>query len=241
MCGIPNNMETILQTRLNALIEAQKTTPRAVSLIAGLGEMAVRDILNGRSREPREGTVRKIANALGVNWLYLIGDIDENAPSAQPRIVAQSISLPIRYRVQAGAWLEVDAFMEAELGSRPAWPNERFVGVQRWYEEVVGNSIDARFPSGSYLDVVSAIDIQYSPRHGDLVIVTRTRAQGSMIERTCKRVEITKDGKVELWGDSRSEPQWNKALELVSSADQESDVIVEIAALVIGGYTPVLY
>lgn len=56
--------ETLLQKRIRARIAQLGTNPRAVSDKAELGPTAVRDILDGRSRSPRENTLRKIAKAL---------------------------------------------------------------------------------------------------------------------------------------------------------------------------------
>ena len=50
---------------LDLRITAAGFNPRAVSLAAGLGATAVRDILSGRSQQPRRQTLHRIAQVLG--------------------------------------------------------------------------------------------------------------------------------------------------------------------------------
>lgn len=52
--------------RLRAAIHRSGKSAREVSLEAGLSDTAVRDILNGKSRSPRVGTMREVARVLGI-------------------------------------------------------------------------------------------------------------------------------------------------------------------------------
>lgn len=60
------NLKTILEER------AGKTSAKKLSVQAGLGETAVRDILQNRSASPKLETIQKIANALNVPVYRLI-------------------------------------------------------------------------------------------------------------------------------------------------------------------------
>lgn len=60
------NLKTILEERKD------KTNPKKLSLEAGLGETAIRDILQNRSASPKLETIHKIANALNVPVYRLI-------------------------------------------------------------------------------------------------------------------------------------------------------------------------
>ena len=59
---------------LRALLEERKgsTNPKQLSLKAGLGETAIRDILQNRSSSPKLETIEKIAGALNVPVYRLI-------------------------------------------------------------------------------------------------------------------------------------------------------------------------
>lgn len=60
------NLEKILKTRGDTL------NPKKLSVMAGLGETAVRDILQNRSASPKLETVHKLAKALDIGVYELI-------------------------------------------------------------------------------------------------------------------------------------------------------------------------
>ncbi len=60
------NLKAILEDRKD------KTNPKKLSLEAGLGETAIRDILQNRSASPKLETIHKIANALNTPVYRLI-------------------------------------------------------------------------------------------------------------------------------------------------------------------------
>lgn len=60
------NLKAILEDRKD------KTNPKKLSLEAGLGETAIRDILQNRSASPKLETIHKIAGALKVPVYRLI-------------------------------------------------------------------------------------------------------------------------------------------------------------------------
>lgn len=72
-----------LQNRLEQALEHRNIKPKTLSLKAGLNETAIRDILKGRSQNPRTDTVRKIAEALHIRPEWLLngfGAMSEDAP-----------------------------------------------------------------------------------------------------------------------------------------------------------------
>ncbi len=60
------NLKAILEDRKD------KTNPKKLSIDAGLGETAIRDILQNRSASPKLETIHKIAGALNVPVYRLI-------------------------------------------------------------------------------------------------------------------------------------------------------------------------
>tara|TARA_B100001989_G_C24504205_1_gene446586 strand:- start:705 stop:1082 length:378 start_codon:yes stop_codon:yes gene_type:complete len=71
---ISNELSEEFKKNLKLFLEMRKgiTNAKKLSLDAGLGETAVRDILKNRSTSPRLDTVQKIAVALGVGVHDLI-------------------------------------------------------------------------------------------------------------------------------------------------------------------------
>lgn len=109
--------------------------------------------------------------------------------------------LPIRFRVQAGAWLQADAYATQDYGEGPIPADPRVSADAQWLEEVVGESVNRIVQAGMLVHVVDPVAVGYTPREDDLVIVERKRLQGREIERTLKKVRLGAQG-WEFWGDS---------------------------------------
>lgn len=232
--GISPRMSGVNRQRLRELLLAAGKSAREVSRDARLGDTAVRDILNGKSREPGFATLAAIAKALNVD----IAEIFDH-PSADPAglrhfLVAPKF-LPVRYRVQAGAWVEIDAEEALLPVSIAVVPDPRYSAWPQWLELVVGDSANLKIPPGHYAHVVDAIDMGYAPQDGHWVIVERRR--GATRERTIKQVSIAEDGKVTLWPRSTN-PRWKEPLSLTGGSADGEEIEVEIVGKVIGSYDP---
>ena len=222
---------TTLINRLEQLMTEQDISPSALSLTIGGGREAVRMILSGRSKNPRMDTLTKLAQALGVSVAYLTGDDDDQGEAPTPRTgpPSEETGLPIRFRVQAGSFYKVEEADEP-IGWARITADPRFPIGRQWVEEVVGDSIDRIYPSGSMLLV---LDVVYAPelRLNQLVVVARS-IDGGMIERTVKRV-VEIDGALHLVGES-SNAKWNKPVKI--TGDDDSHISISVAGIVIGGY-----
>jgi transcriptional regulator with XRE-family HTH domain len=148
--------------------------------------------------------------------------------------IPQTQTLPIRYKVAAGAWEAVDEMRDEPLGFDEAHKIDAYADVPQWLERVVGDSYNLKIPDGYLVHVVDAIEIQYRPRHGDTVVVLRSRAQGSFLERSLKEVVITPFG-VELWPRSHN-PIHDQPLKYRPGTDEADDVVVQIVGLVVRSY-----
>lgn len=167
-------------------------------------------------------TLNRLAHALGVD-----------APDFLSKVKVAPRFLPVRYKVQAGLWYEVDAEEPPEQIALAVLPDPRFEKTPQWLEKVVGDSVDLKIPPGHYAHVVDAQELGYAPRDGDWVVVERRRGQGCVRERTIKQVEMT-NGRATLWPRSRN-PKWSEPVDFVLGS-RPGDTEVQIVGLVIGAY-----
>lgn len=215
--------------RLRRLREAKGLSAAQLAQRVGRSESAVRNQENGTNGIPSP-LAAQYAKALGTTAAHIL--YGEESVSQPSRLTPEY--LPVRYRVQAGLWYEVDDFVdELPTPEQAVAPNARFAAWRQWIELVAGDSMNQFIADGCYAHVVDAIDMGYSPRTGDLVVVERRRMGGSLRERTIKQVEVL-PGAVRLWPRSTN-PRWNEPL--AYSGEQADDGIeVEIVGYVIGAY-----
>jgi transcriptional regulator with XRE-family HTH domain len=121
-------MATVDRERLRSLIAERQTTPRALSRAVGDNDSLVRDILSGKSNNPRADTVAKLASELGVTVPALLTDGPTDS-TAQARKLPEEITLPIRFEVAAGPFLEVEAYDQEGFGTAPAHRVKPFEGL----------------------------------------------------------------------------------------------------------------
>lgn len=146
--------------------------------------------------------------------------------------------LQVRYRVQAGYWLEADGDSQVPIDAvQPVAPDPRFAEYPQWLELVVGESANRKIQDGQYAHVVDAIAMFYEPANGDWVVVERVRAGGLLRERTIKQVAIKPDGTVELWPRS-TDPRYQSAVVLTDGTSEGEEIEVCIVGKVIGSYSP---
>lgn len=220
---------------LRALVRESGRSARKVSIDAGLGATAIKDILSGKSRDPGASTLAAIAEELNV----AVADLLEGAPSAGSsgltHVKLALRYLEVRYRVQAGLWFEVDAEEPPEQVALAVLPDPRFAPFPQWLEKVVGDSANLRILPGQFAHVVDAVEMGYAPQNGHWVVVERRRDQGAVRERTIKQIETMPDGQVLLWPRS-SNPKWREPVSPTDGARNADDTEVEIVGLVIGAY-----
>jgi transcriptional regulator with XRE-family HTH domain len=234
--GIIPLMSEVNREGLRSLLKEKGKSAREVSLQAGLGATAVKDILSGKSRDPGAATLSAIAGALETPLDgLLLGDGDPGAPTHAPRRAPpRTIALPIRFDVAAGPWKRVDEWHNEVLGWYDgAHVVDLYEGIPQWLERVQGDSYSREIPEGSLVHVVDAIELRYAPRHGDTVIVVRTREQGAWIERSIKQVVQTPFG-IELWPRSYN-PIYDQPIKF-DPGDGSDDVEVRIVAVVLKSY-----
>ncbi|WP_133255222.1 LexA family protein [Phenylobacterium kunshanense] len=206
------------------VMEEKGLNPATWAKAAGVARTTIaRPVKEGYAFVTSSRTLAKLAQAVGA-------DAPDFRQTAQAKIVP--LYLPVRHRVQAGHWIEVD-LAEQDFPAPPKGvrPDDDYAEWPQWLELVVGDSVDREIPPGHFAHVVDAIEMGYSPIDGDFVVVERRRDQGRLRERSIKQIAI-REGRVELWPRSHN-PAWDKPLEL--SAPGEG-VEVELVGLVIGAY-----
>lgn len=233
--GDAPGVSRVNRQRLRELVSEVGPSARALSLAAGLGSTAIKDILSGKSRDPGAATLAQIAGALGVDPSQLMEN-DQGSPVLTTSNVKLALRhLPVRYKVQAGHWIALDADEPPEQVQLAVLPDPRFARFPQWLEKVVGDSVDQRIKAGQYAHVVDAAEMGYAPKTGDWVVVERRRDDGAIRERTIKQVALGPDGQVKLWPRSNN-PKWQVPVDLRCGARSGESVEVAIVGYVIGAY-----
>lgn len=225
--GMMRAMTRDLIDRIEERLVATGKTAEGASKDAGLGREFIRTLKRRPETVPRADNLMALAQSLHTNIEYLLHATDDPTPIEEMRAVERR-KLPIRFNVAAGPFLEADYFQQEPLGWAAVEPDPRFPFPQ-WLERVSGDSFDRKIPDGALVLVVDTKAMGYNPRNGDVVIATRIRNQGALMERTLKQIELTPTGEVELWPRSHN-PRWSEPLTLTH---RDQDVTVEISALVL--------
>lgn len=238
-------MSETLRARVLERLNATGQSARSAALKAGLSDGAVRNILRGRSPGAQMRTLNALAPVLGVSVAWLMGQTTDlgDAANENPQLVeAPSQTLPIKYEVGAGYWVELDHVTQVNYGSSVVMKDPVYSPFEQWLERVVGDSMDRDYPPGSLVHVVDAVSIGYAPRHGDHVILEVTRHQGLEMERSVKEVVMTPDGP-EFWPRSNN-PRWQKPVSLTGEvmrrqeSSSDDSIEIRVAGLVLGSYRP---
>lgn len=103
----PHNWGMDVRTRLRAAIEAKNTNPRRVSLEAGLSDSMVHKFLTGQTQSLTLETLNKIADAVGVDRVWLA--YGEGDPEAATELTKVWERIAEEDRVQALRVLETFA------------------------------------------------------------------------------------------------------------------------------------
>lgn len=140
-------------------------------------------------------------------------------------------SLPIRDRVQAGAWLMADDSSQVEPRRHAFARDPRFPHTDQWLSEIFGDSVDRLGIFDG--DLVHCVDFEgagVALQSGQIVEVERIRFNGQERELSIKQVELTPAGPL-LWPRS-SNPRWQTPLSFTDGTEGD-DIVVRIRGLVV--------
>lgn len=227
-----HSKEAVLKRLDQALAKSGKTD-RGVSLEAGLGPDAIRDLRRRPKTMPTTDTLAALAGVLEIDPEYLAwgrrGSRDVKVEVAE--------ALPIIGEVAAGLWLEIDGADQPEHPNYPVPFHPRYPQEAQYALIVRGTSMNKVAEPGDVLQCVDMAISGLEPADEDIVIVERRRAQAGQKEVTAKR--FRRNGKkIELAPDS-TDSRWNAPL-VYDPRKVTDDEEVAVIAIVVGIYKPLM-
>lgn len=161
---------------------------------------AVRNMKRGRSHMPKEPDLSRLAALIGTTTEWILGDDDPGKPG--PMITPPGmVRVPFRARLQAGVWSE---HADDEVtGLDDLLLPERMVprGIEAYAAELVGESMNRLYPSGSIILLERRFDRRDDLIPGRRYHVERQKPDGA-VESTLKTVTRRNDGSIWLVPES---------------------------------------
>lgn len=206
-----------IQENLKALIQLSGSSAAAISVKAGLGKDAVRDIYRSRSSRPKLDTLMRLAEALDCRISDITGE--EDAPAA-------AIEVPLIGEVQAGYWLMAGEALDPNDENTPTLPlpEELYSLPARdkvFALHVVGDSMNAaHILPGAHVFCLSIHHLQADIQPDHIVVAEARRADGC-VEATLKQVQLGTDGR--FWLYPRSTNPLHQAPVAMPAPEREPD------------------
>ena len=154
-------------------------------------------------------------DALNSGWLSPLGG------GGEERV------LPVVGRLEAGVWREDEEWDRDEYDYRKFTIKPEWRHLQLKVYVVLGNSMNKRLPSGSYVLVAPTIANGLTPRSGQTVVVNRRRRDG-LYEATLKKY-VVEDGREWLWPDSTS-PEFQAPIQIANGNTEEVTITGIVAS-----------
>ncbi|WP_291975484.1 S24 family peptidase [Chelatococcus sp.] len=227
-------MENDVRSRIQRRLDKLGISMRAASLKAGMSTDAIRDLFRKDSMSPSLRTIERLAVALetSAEWLaFGSGDEDDPGPGARPVPTPRFQQIVVAGPVQAGWFREIDEFSQEEPETLYDEPDPEFPQARLVAFAVHGDSMNAAsppIPDGSRVICVDFEDTGLTIADGMIVVVERTKEDGSLREWSVKEVEFFPD-RVEY--RPRSTNPKHKPI-VVSNDPDADDGSVRILALV---------
>lgn len=191
--------------RINERLEATGLKAQRAANLAGLGPGAVRDILEGRTKNPRVDTLFALASVLECDVAYLMGMPGSGVGDAAgvSRISRAGMRrVPWIGHSEAGVFrenLERDLTKAIQLSresivtlTSAAHPDAAHFAVTHR-----GDSMDRAEPApildGAMCVLVDLEDAGLSVEHGRIYLVSRAMADGALREWSLRRAHVFKD------------------------------------------------
>ena len=155
--------------RLERAMRDAGYNPRSLSLAAGLGMTAVRDLLDGRIGSPRYATIEALAKVLGVTVSFLAnGD-----PGEAEKAAIEARDFPIYGAAQGGS--SGAMALSSDPIQRIARPDPLLTVKSSYGVFVVGESMSPAYEQGD----IALVHPGLPPRRGADVILSRREPDGT--------------------------------------------------------------
>ena len=158
-------MSQTLQTRLERAMRDAGYNPRSLSLAAGLGITAVRDILENRIVSPRYQTLEALSRLLGVSVTYLATGETSAEPQAQTALLRD---FPVYGAAQGGP--SGAMAMSSDPIQHIVRPDPLVTVKSSYGVYVVGESMAPAYEQGDIALVHRGLPPK---RHSDVILVRR--------------------------------------------------------------------
>lgn len=223
--------------RLKSVIAEDRRTAKELSLLAGLGQNYVQQMVK-RDQPPKVETLDKLLAVLGQEAAAFVRDSIKSTLGTPVTISGT----PPKFAgiVQAGEFRPVDEYFNQDPEGVPVFvlPHPRFPKLRQYAWKAVGNSMDlAGIADGMWIvgaDAADYIDGVGDIESGDLVVVERTRYQGAERELTVKEIRYYRD-RYELI--PRSSDPAHQTIVVRHDHSAHDDMEVRVIGVVLTAYT----
>jgi transcriptional regulator with XRE-family HTH domain len=215
--------------RLTSQMAVLGLNPSSAARAAHLQQGYVRDILRGRIREPSGLKLSQLAIALQCSPGYLMGLRSE--PGTPERKFENEFPtqqmLRVAHQLRAGMFEEIDEARPEPNQAYSVFYSYEHAEFSQWLEKMMDSSANRVVPPNYLVHVVDAIEIEYKPSQGDLVIVERYRDEGELVERTLRQVSaVTGPNGTELVFPSHN-PRWDHRI-TVGPGTEEAKIVGKV-------------
>jgi repressor LexA len=220
-----NKVASTLRSRVVELREKLGLNQSAFALKVGVSQPTVSRWESGKD-DPDFESLRTLAALAGCK------NVDEFL--GFPTLVSgvNLTVVPVIGAVEAGVWREAMEWPPDKQFYIQVPEDKRFSGLSRQALEVAGPSMNRLYPQGTYVIVVSLLEVGRDPEPGERVVCQRRNRTGQ-VEATIKEYVVS-EGRRYLWPRS-FHPDHQTPIPLEPSPENEE---VRVTALVTGSYRP---
>jgi SOS-response transcriptional repressor LexA len=218
-------MQKTLIQKIDKRLDELNMSRTAASVRAGFGPEFIRDIVR-KGKSPSTDNLKKLAGALQVDVDYFF---DDEGSSVERR---DTIELPVIGTIEAGQFRDITLLDQDEV-----YPvisvvaDKRFSHAKQYALQVSGDSMNLKYPDGSYVTCVDYIGSGLRLKSGMTLHVERTIAGTHLVEITLKEVQSI-DGNLVLI--PRSSNPKHKPIIVNGGEDTE----IHIRGIVTGSWIP---
>jgi SOS-response transcriptional repressor LexA len=183
-------MPESLAEELRRILEERDLSLTELAKQVGVSRAAVSNWVND-ANGPKYENILKVMRALK---LVRLGRFVAPQDNGQPGTPSQEFDEPeptkkvrVRGYISAGAWLELDAIQDADLGTVNVVPDPRYGRAAQYALRVVGTSMNKIAQPGDSIIVADWAELGREIKAGDLLVVRRQ--DGERFETTLKRAK----------------------------------------------------